>query len=276
VDSEHNTNAYVLFLRIEVGLREFLIKVIAQNGVPEWYNTFLGSSVRAKLNDFADYVKRQEPEIELAYLFKIRRASKESLPQLKLGRLYHPFYYLDWKEMEDLIRQKDNSALIDKSIGKRERERLADQLSDLRNYRNDIAHSRFISEDEFKFIKSSFDQIALLIPGFDGLYTQQTTEQKLSDLFYSLTHYLENVIRQDMLSIEEINVFIKLLEQCINSFWLNAIQSDLISRFIELRDQMWKYEKYRQTPGGLLDITQWKKNNYDFLILLKLELDGKI
>ena len=37
-----NADAYILFTQIEVGVREFLIKIIRDNGVSQWAKTFLG------------------------------------------------------------------------------------------------------------------------------------------------------------------------------------------------------------------------------------------
>jgi len=277
-----NTEAYQFFIQIEVGLREFLINIIRQQGVSEWVNTFLGQIQRDTLNDVIRRLNESNkqdkiPQIEDQYLFKINRALKNLEASFQTSKLFHPFYYLNWNDLENLMRMKANSTLIDQSIGKQNRKVLADTLCLLSHLRNDVAHSRFISENDLIIISTSFNQISALIPDFKLFCQAQTKEDKLDLLLQKLKDTISLIESKTILESETISEIILFLKVCQNSFWLNSIGRQILALINDLHKMMEEYYKFRKSPGGLLQIQKLKEKNSILIINLKNSLsDGKI
>jgi len=279
---ELNTNAYRLFIQIEVGIREFLINLIRQKGVNEWYNNFLGQFQRDAINVVLIRIseaqkKHTYPSIEDQFRYKLNRALKESETGLKCSDLYHPFYYLNWTDMEMILNKKNNTDLIDNSIGKKNREVIVNNLKLLNELRNHIAHSRFITEEGFKIATSAFEQISSVIPDFKNYYNNQSKEDKFGVLLNNLNTYIEKISSTSMISLNEIDVFLKCISNCLNSLWLNSIYPDIIKDIIELNSEIEIYKSYRNSPGGLLKILNWKDKNSKFIDNIKTKLtNGKV
>ena len=279
---ELNTKAYNYFIQIEVGIREFLIALIHGQGIKEWMNGFLGTIQRDTIKEISIRIaeankKNEFPAIEDIYISKLYRAKKDAESSLLNSQLYHPFYYLNWPDLEALISIRANTLLIEGVIGKVEREFITNNLKLLNYLRNDIAHARFISENDFNIIKSCFDQIARIIPRFTEYTEKQTTEEQLGDLLKMLAKQIELILKPEMLTLEEIKASEILINKCLNSFWLNSLAPDLIIQFELLKCEMIKYENYRQQPGGLLSIGKWKKcNNLKLNNLKNIIENGKI
>lgn len=265
-----NINAYELFIRIEVGIREFLIELIKKRGVNEWVYGFLGSNQRDTINEVSKrineaYKAQGTPALNDIYLFKLNRARKDSEMSFVGGQLLHPFYYLNWTDMESLIKMKSNIELVDNNIGKLNREVVIKNLAMLNYLRNDIAHSRFITEDDFRIVKASFDQISVVIPRFEEYIDSQTKEDRLDNLLSKLLMYVKLIRDRDLLNILDINNAILTIEECFNSFWLNSIEGELASYIVQLKTEVIRYERIRNTPGGLLHIFKWKNDNAELL-----------
>jgi hypothetical protein len=187
----------------------------------------------------------------------------------KTNQLFHPFYYLNWTDLENIIKLKSNSKLFDKIIGKQNRKVLTDTLNLLSPLRNDIAHSRFISDNDFVIIRASFDQISVLIPDFKTLCQSQTKEEKFDYILDRLREILNSIETEKLLNtsyIEEISDFLK---TCKDSFWLNSIRRDILPYINKLIDFMNEYEIYRRSPGGLLQIHKLKTRNLELINSIK-------
>lgn len=151
-----NADAYILFTQIEVWVREFLIKIIRDNGVCQWAKTFLGKVHLESLKEIGKRIheaneKQEMPEIEDIYISNINRELKIRKESVKGSVLLHPFYYLSWSDLDSLIRKTPNSDIISESIGKFNKVILVNNFRALNYLRNDVAHSRFISEADYKF-----------------------------------------------------------------------------------------------------------------------------
>ncbi|HZV70888.1 MAG TPA: hypothetical protein VFG10_15135 [Saprospiraceae bacterium] len=256
-----NTKAYELFIQLEVGLREFLIVSIRTIGVFEWTNKFLGTVQRENIGDVVKRIEeaykiKKNPEIEDQYIYKLNRAKKDNV--FLSVNLFHPFYYLNWNDIESLFGMKYNIALIDKQIGRLNRETIIDTLKPLTHLRNDIAHSRFISEDNYKFIKSSFDKISVLIPNFEKLINFQSLEQNTSVVLHNLNLVISKIINGGVLQVVEIEEMQYCLNNCENSFWINTENNELIKLVKDLNTKLILYRKFRDKPGGLLEIHNMK------------------
>lgn len=279
---ELNTEAFCLLTQIEVGIREFIISIIKANGITNWFTDFLGSIQRETLIDVTLRINEasknnNNPEIEDQYIYKVNRAIKTIEQSFSTTSLCHPFYYLNWTDMENLIRNKSNIKLIDNQIGKLNREALVDSLKLLNNLRNDIAHSRFISERDYRIIQSAFIQISALIPNFKELSINQSKEDKLDNTFKTLMIYITLVEKKELLSTAEIDEILNFLTNCKNSFWLNSIKHEILEPIGLLIIEMSKYQKFREMPGGLLYIQQVRANNYKLLTTIKtLVQNGQI
>jgi hypothetical protein len=277
-----NTKAYNYFIQIEVGIREFLIDLIREQGIKQWMSGFLGSVQRDTIQEIslriAEANKKGEfPEIEDTYFAKLYRAKKDAESSLISSELYHPFYYLNWPDLEALINMKNNTIIIERIIGKTSREYITNNLKLLNNLRNDIAHARFISENDFNIIKASFEQLARIVPNITESNEKQTIEGKLGDFLKGLEKQVEQITKPEMLSIDEIGVCLIQIDKCTNSFWLNSLAPELVNRIEAFRIEIIDYEKYRQAPGGLIQIQKWKeRNNESINELLKIIRNGKI
>lgn len=252
-----NTKAYELFIQIEVGLREFMIDCIKEDGVYEWTNNFLGkiqiqtiSDISKRINEA--YKNNINPDLAEQYLIKLYRAKREE--GFITTSMYHPFYYLNWTDLESLLRMKNNTVLIDKKIGKLNRETVVEVLRPLSHLRNDVAHSRYITDENYIFIKSSLDKISILIPDFMILVNRQTSEQTLKNTLSKLVNALTLIEKGHLLKIEEIDVINTVLHDSVNSFWLNSENLELVKLIKQLEKHVARYRFYRTRQGGLLEI----------------------
>lgn len=256
-----NIQAYELFIQLEVGLREFLIQLIYPLGVYEWTYNFLGNIQRETINDVIKrineaYKNQKIPEPADQYFYKLNRAKKEiGFMTLKL---FHPFYYLNWTDIESIMRMKNNASLIDEQVGKLNRETIIDVLKPLNHLRNDIAHSRFITDENYKFIKASYDKITVLIPNFQNLIISQSIEQTVGFLIEKLNESILKIEIGDVLSISEIEVIDSVFFECENSFWLNSENLELVKFIKEIRLNLGTYRTLREKQGGLLEIQKLK------------------
>jgi len=256
-----NTQAYELFIQLEVGLREFLIQSIRSLGVYEWTNNFLGNIQRETINDVVKrineaYKNQKSPEPADQYFYKLNRAKKE-MGFITL-KLFHPFYYLNWTDIESMMRMKNNATLIDKLIGKLNRETIIDILKPLNHLRNDVAHSRFITDENYKFIKASYDNITILIPNFQSLINSQSSEQTVGFLIEKLKVSILKIETGNVLTKSEIEVIDSNLFECENSFWLNSENLELVKLIKEVRLNLCVYKTLREKQGGLLEIQKLK------------------
>jgi hypothetical protein len=256
-----NTQAYELFIQLEVGLREFLIQSIRSLGVYEWTNNFLGNIQRETINEVVKrineaYRNQKPPEPADQYFYKLNRAKKEI--GFKTLKLFHPFYYLNWTDLEGIMRMKNNASLIDKLIGKLNRETIIEILKPLNHLRNDVAHSRFITDENYKFIKASYDKITVLIPNFQGLINSQSSEQTVAILFEKLKNSILKIEAGNILTIKEIEVIDTDFFECENSFWLNSENLELVKLIKEFRLNLNVYRALRGKQGGLLEIQKLK------------------
>ncbi|MHC1702363.1 MAG: hypothetical protein AB9846_00515 [Tenuifilaceae bacterium] len=271
---KNNVSAFEHLTKIEIGIREFLIVIIKENGIKNWFNDFLGSIQRESLNDISKrindaYVNHISPRIEDQYIFKANKAVKTINQSFKTSNLCHPFYYLNWSDMENLIRNKTNTILIDNKIGKLNREVLTENLKNLNFLRNDIAHARIISESDFLIINGSYKQIFGLVPNFKTLIENQTFEENFDFVVNRIYQYVLEIEESELLSNDELGEIIHFLNNCENSFWLNTLNKDLVEVITQFYKIMVAYEINRKKPGGLLEIHKLKVNNEDLFSKIK-------
>lgn len=272
-----NIKAYRLFLQIEVGIRELLIECIQEMGVHEWSTKFLGTNQQNTIGDIHKRVTEARkndniPKIEDEYFLKLSRAKREKT--LKTMNLWHPFYYLNWPDMEALMTMKNNTKIIDDKIGELNRDALITQLKLLNHLRNDIAHARFISEANFTFISASHEQIRVLIPNFSELYSTQSTEQNTESIFENLRMIVSKICDESILDLNEINELQSLLNKCENSFWLNYQDLELVKVIKDLNSKLNEYKNIREKPGGLLSLQKLKPKLKDIGNLIKSKIHG--
>ena len=277
---ELNSDAYTLFTKIEVGIKEFLISLIREKGVDDWTKNFLG---KAQLDSIKDIGKRINeasenqtiPSIEDIYISKIHRAIKTRKESFKGNILLHPFYYLSWSDMDGLIRKSNNSELITSNIGKLNRDILINNLGALNFLRNDVAHSRFITEEDYNYINAAFEQIVRVIPDFIQLYSLQYSEEPFGSLLQTLLLNIIEIESSTMLEIKNIEEFENHMDKCINSFWINSLFSKIILPVKDLFNLINKYKHFRQTPGGLLKIQKLKKDNSALFANIKKSINER-
>lgn len=263
---KYNVNAFEYLTKIEIGLREFLIVIIQENGIKNWFNNFLGSIQRDSLNDISKrindaYVNQTSPRIEDQYIFKTNKAVKIINQSFKTNKLCHPFYYLNWSDMENLIRNKTNTILIDNKIGKLNRKVLTENLKNLNFLRNDIAHSRLITESDLLIINGSYKQIFGLIPNFNSLIEKQTFEENFDFVVYHIYKYVLKIEEKELLDNDELGEIILFINNCKNSFWLNTLDKKLVEVITQFYKIITAYEINRNKPGGLLEIHKLKIHN---------------
>jgi hypothetical protein len=279
---ELNTKAYSLFVQIEVGLREFFISLIKEYGIQKWMHNFLGNVQRDSIGEIVKRINlastsKMNPDLEDLFIFKLLRAKKEKENYLKSSALCHPFYYLNWTDLEALIKMKPNAEIINQSIGGNSRTLIIEILSALSLLRNDIAHSRFISETDYKIIKTGYEQIVNLIPNFHDFSNSQTKEENLSDIVNSIVERIDLVISDKMLSIEQSESLSLELGKAISSFWLNSLNANLVGHLIEFKKEFELYCRFRKMPGGIYNIIKWKEKNQNLILNLQKEFqNGKI
>jgi hypothetical protein len=278
---QQNNKAYELFIQIEVGIREFLINLIIQKGVKNWINTFLSKNHLETLKEISLRIREAEknqelPDIEDSYIYKLHR-TKRALDSSPLSQFYHPFYYLNWTDLESLIRLNSNAEMIDERIGRINKERLADIINLLGSLRNDVAHSRFISDNDLNIIQGAFNQITGLIPNFSTYINCQSQEDALGVIASKLTKSIENLEQEELISQIHSNELNEIIEKCINSFWLNSFYRPLVLQIVALQKELINYEILRKKPGCILDIKRWKVKNIELISDIKnIIKNGKI
>jgi hypothetical protein len=267
---ELNTKAYSLFIQIEVGLREYFIELIKNYNVQKWTQNFLGNSQRDTLNEVTKrineaYKSEQYPVLEDIYIFKLYRAKRDEELSFIKSTYCNPFYYLNWTDLEALMRIKLNVGIIEDSIGKVNRETIVEILKLLSFFRNDIAHSRFISENDFKIIKAGYDQISVLIPNFTTYVVNQSKEDNIAELINQIRKVVNQIETVKMLSLIELDQIFETLKTCKNSFWLNSIGIGIIQSIDKLFSELIYYKDFRKRSGGLLQIMKWKEEHANLI-----------
>ncbi|MFI5187705.1 MAG: hypothetical protein ACHQF0_13320, partial [Chitinophagales bacterium] len=240
---ELNSEAYILFAKIEVGLREFLIKVVKEKGVNQWTKSFLGKIHLESIKEIGKRIyetseKQQKPNIEDIYLTKIHRELKSRQENFKKSILLHPFYYLNWSEFIGVVSKHQNFDTISNLIGKLNTDILIHNLEALNFLRTDVAHSRLISEADLVFIKSAYDQISTAIPGFYSLFQSQYQEETISSLLDTLLKKINEIENCDMATISSINEIEGLCIKIIDSFWINSLFIEIQELVKQLNEQI--------------------------------------
>lgn len=261
---ELNSKAYHCLMTIEVSIREFFISLIKKEGVHNWITSFFGTNQKAAIDEFVRSIhekvsKKEELTIEGTYIYKLTRA-KKTIANSEV-KIYHPFYYLNWTDMEALFQLKSNYSLLDPYINKDNRNLLGSLLSSLNEFRNDIAHSRFITENDYSFIDATLKQISVIIPNFTEHTVHQSMEDSLPVIRKNILIQIKKLQSDKTLSDIEIQEALLIFEKSINSFWLNSFCYDLVQHAKSFKNEIDKYKNYRSRPGGLLDLIEWRKNN---------------
>ncbi len=255
-----NIQAYELLIQIEVGIREFFISLIIKQDVNNWMHDFLGSTQREIIGDISKRIsisqKANEPSpIQDIYRLKIDKAVKTmSDTTFAENKLFHPFYYLNWTDMENLLRLKQNSSLFEASIGKTGKELILASLSGLSGTRNDIAHSRFITNKQYTALKSAYDQIKALIENFDQYVANQSKEESIDTLMSDLIAFIVLISQKKILDENEISMFNLSVKKCLNSFWLSSLHPELVSDVKEVNRFLLKYTEIRKSIGAIWPI----------------------
>lgn len=258
---ENNLKAYRLIMEMEVALREFLIQLINKYGIENWFHDFLGSIQRETINEVIKRVSTtNDSTFEEIFLVKTIKAHSE-LNKLGITILYHPFYYLNWPDLESLINMKQNSKIIEKVIEKNNIDILTSNLRSINNLRNDIAHSRYISNNECKHIENCHNSISNLIPDFTKYLNIISYENVISIQFTNMRVLLTKIISVATLSNEEVNDLQATIFDLKRSFWLAIVYPSFITQLKVIDKLITEYYKIRNQPGGLLAILNWKKQN---------------
>ncbi|HVS93340.1 MAG TPA: hypothetical protein VHE59_14980 [Mucilaginibacter sp.] len=279
---ETNVQAYNLLIQIEVGIREFFIFLIKEKGIEDWFTSFFGNNQRQTISEFIKSINeriKQDQQIapEESYLLKINKITSSSEYNGNALEFFHPFYYLNWPDLEMLLRMKLNSNLIDSEIGGKKKESLCAALNNLNDLRNDIAHSRFITDDNLEYITVIYNQVKSIIPNFLSFVNSQTKERNIKNVLTEINSSISTINSSQMISYEELKQLGANVSDSINSFWLNSLEPRLIVLLKELDHQLKQYEHLRNSPGGLLGILRWKKLNEGLITnISNLTLNGKI
>lgn len=268
---EINIRAYELVLKIEVGLREYLIDIIRKNDISNWISNFLGTNQRETIGEIVKRInndKKNEVEsaIQDIYLVKLNKAAQTFKDSgQKDYKIYHPFYYLNWPDMESVMRFKPNLELLDADLGKTGRELIVTNLSCLNGIRNDVAHSRYINEKQFNLLKSSYDQIRGLIEDFDYYIDNQSTEENVEELLTNLSFGMSLLKTKKILGENEIIKMEDSIKACLRSFWLNSLNYDLIGKIRVLERVIVRYKAKSKTMGGSWEMEKIVKENVDLI-----------
>ena len=194
---ELNSAAYSSFAKLEIAIREFLIRLILEGGsIDDWAEQFLGKSHLENVKTIGlriqeAYNKNAIPEIQDIYIRNLNRAHKTSSETLRNDALFHPFYYLTWSELISLLGKSPNKELVINKINKVSFEIIVNNLTPLNSLRNDIAHSRLISNSDYSFIESAYHQVSSQIPNFQYLINNQSSEERLGILIKIVTTDIE-------------------------------------------------------------------------------------
>lgn len=278
-----NIQAYELLIQIEVGIREYFISLIIKQDVNNWVHDFLGTTQREAIGEVAKRIsisqkKNEPPIIQDTYRLKIDKAVKTlGDTTFAQNKLFHPFYYLNWTDMENLLRLKQNSLLFEASIGKTGKEIILASLSGLNGIRNDIAHSRFITNKQYTALKSSFDQIKALIENFDQYVSNQSMEESIDTLMSNLNSNIVLLSQKKILDENEISMFNLSVKKCLNSFWLSSLHPEAVSDIQEVNRFLIKYTEMRKSIGGIWPIEKMIHKNQSLFNKITNSIDyGKI
>lgn len=262
---ELNTNAYKLILEIEISLREFFIDSIKNYGLEDWFTEFIGSKQRDTINEISKRVKTLKNSgikspIEDSFLFQTYNAYLE-VKKLNLPVLFHPFYYLNWTDMEELFGMKQNEKIIEKYISKTNIRVITASLRSLNNLRNDIAHSRLISNEDYKQINANYHVIANLIPNFKFYSTNSSIEIQVDTVFNQISIILNKILKGPILSKEELDSLTENIVLLKSSFWFKILFFEYLKDIKILESLVASYGEISNKPGSILLISDWKRDN---------------
>jgi hypothetical protein len=272
---KNNTTAYELLCNIEIGIREFLISLIKGNGVQLWTADFLGEKHKLNVTEigkriYEATVKNEEIQIEEKYLYKANKIAQQA--SILNTKLFHPFYYLDWSDLQSLMNRPANEKLILTKIDKEAKNTLVSSLNKLNLIRNDVAHCRPITSRDLTFVQASYQLATAIVPDFEHHLNIKSEEESISLIAMKIEEDIIKILGVKYLDQEAINIANGNVRYGIDSFWINAILPHLIESLIKHQLLLKHYSNYVEKIGGILEIGKFKKNNRTFYLTLTKEL----
>ncbi len=241
-----NIQAYEYVLKLEIGLREFLIKKFDKILGKDWDLDKSGQGV------FSNTLIKDIEEKE--------KWSKKN--DWETAKKINLIYMLSFGELKNLIKDCCPGGRIYKinenclGINLREIKNLISLIENITPIRNNMAHSRIISDKELKILKRDFNTINNDIINLESYLNRQI------EIEHAELRIIKTVIDNIRLS-KNISVFINLInnEESI----LRKTIGDKANKFLKLIKD---YNNITFT-GNQLDINLWKQDNNQFLNEIK-------
>ncbi len=275
LDLAINLKAFEKLVLTEIGVREFLIHIIKRNNLKKWHDSFLGSTQKKSLQTFSEKIQgsnneNDEDAFKENYKNKIIKNYKQEI-QKKQIKIYHPFYFLTWSELSTLIARKENKYLFIDELDEKKYKSLTSSLDLLNDYRNNIAHARLISVDDYNLIVSITDNINNLIFDFKKYQASISQEDNINNLYLFFSKMISKLDGQNI-SIDEYIELQDKLNILDNSFWFNTIYFQKTCILSELIDMVSSIINFKKMRGGSLKILKVKSKTIKLLNSLIADL----
>ncbi len=138
--SEPMSNAYVLLFKLEYKLRLFIENKLKEKYGSDWWEKGIPSSVKREAEG------RKKDELEIGW-----QVSKDK----------SIINYIEFKDIDNIISHTDNWKIFEPYF--RDLQNIKAKLNELEYIRNDIAHTRVLSDEGYNRLTSYFKEIMAMI-----------------------------------------------------------------------------------------------------------------
>lgn len=237
---KENIEIYCYLYSIETALRELIIDLLKTIDGSQWYKKRLPSGSLEKYRNGIEY----ERNIKWTQLIP-----------------HHPIYYIEFPDLKEIIKRKDNWNDAFKKIFVRE-DILISTLSELEPIRNKIAHNRKVTYKDVEIVKGAYIKLSDTIgkKKFDELTSRCTCAM---DIFESLTE-LQRESEKSILYLKNYKPLekFKVWESVCDKWWLD--ESYLGYKLDRIFDYFKTLEEYANLPwtrGSGHKIEEWVKHS---------------
>lgn len=253
-----NIQGYSNLIEIEVGIRDFLISIIEDNGIEDWFNKFIKKSEKIELERAKENFIKNEDE-ELPYqVFQTLEKEDKDMARRQVRSYDHPFYFLQWSHLNGMFGYKENTALINERIGDDRRKAISSSLRSLNHIRNSICHSRIISVSDLQNIEGVKKQVLSIIkPHISRNYSEIkfNSPKQIED---RLGIMRESLMEGSILTRDKMEEMEKELVISKSNWWANSISKRLKGEIEDFEKLFSEYKRIIKRASAQLDLRDWR------------------
>ena len=262
---KNNIQGYTVLLELEIALREYLIARFSESDF-DIFNDVLNQKQQEILLTFKkSLLNRKQPH----NIKKVVDRSADEKKNYNANKLWHPFYYLDFTDLEAIFLNPKLSNFFDSlNLFKKKRLLIASEITFIKPIRNDLAHAKLITESELDLIKLSSEKIFNTIPNIKKSIPSQTVELNIATIYKSFQKDFLNFLSSG-LDKTKYDFLILSLDDLLKSFWIRYFSNTLFMEIKKLNEELIILDKLFGKAGYILKKKSWLKKNRVLLDSIK-------